>query len=94
MHVLHFHVLLENINENIQEDNLVLFKGLPKFEDWWISELWIKSSGILWTYINGNLLFQIYVLLMIKNVLGKLSFQTGYLLKKQLHGKGIICIWI
>jgi len=37
---LHFHVLYSNIQENIDECNLPAFKGFPKFEDWWIRELW------------------------------------------------------
>lgn len=38
--VLHLSVLISNIKENIKEDNLPEFKGLPKFQDWWINELW------------------------------------------------------
>lgn len=38
--ILHVHVLFTNIQENIAEDNLPAFRGFPKFEDWWIVELW------------------------------------------------------
>lgn len=38
--IVHLHVLRANIQENIDEDKLPPFKGFPKFEDWWIVELW------------------------------------------------------
>jgi len=38
--ILQMHVLFTNIQENIEADNLPKFKGFPKFEDWWIKELW------------------------------------------------------
>lgn len=38
--ILQFHVLYSNILENIATDNLPSFRGFPKYEDWWINELW------------------------------------------------------
>jgi len=43
--ILHFHVLLVNILDNIEEDNLPDFRGFPKFEDWWIRELWTNHHA-------------------------------------------------
>lgn len=53
--VLHINVLIENIEQIIEEtneknkaegkDELPPFKGLPKFEDWWINELWSNHQA-------------------------------------------------
>lgn len=43
--IVHFHVLLTNIQENIEEDKLPAFRGFPKFEDWWIKELWSNHQA-------------------------------------------------
>lgn len=43
--ITHLDVLLTNIKENIEEDNLPAFRGLPKFEDWWIKELWSNHQA-------------------------------------------------
>lgn len=48
--ILHFQVLIENIKENIKEDNLPPFRGLPKFEDWWIKELWKNHQAYYGLY--------------------------------------------
>jgi len=44
--ILHLSVLITNIEENIEEDeDEPPFPGLPKFEDWWIKELWINHQA-------------------------------------------------
>ena len=44
--VLHLSVLIANIEENIEaNENEPPFPGLPKFEDWWINELWINHQA-------------------------------------------------
>lgn len=48
--VLHLTVLVSNIEENIEENNLDDFKGLPAFEDWWIHELWINHQAYFGLY--------------------------------------------
>ncbi len=48
--VLHFHTLIENIKENLEEDRKDQFSGFPKFEDWWIKELWINHQAYLGLY--------------------------------------------
>lgn len=48
--VLHLSVLVENIQENIEENELPPFKGLPAFEDWWISELWTNHQAYFGLY--------------------------------------------
>ena len=48
--VLHFSVLLSNIKENIDEEGLAEFAGFPKFEDWWIEELWSSHQAYFGLY--------------------------------------------
>ncbi len=48
--VLHLTVLVDNIQENIEENNLPEFKGLPAFEDWWINELWTNHQAYFGLY--------------------------------------------
>jgi len=48
--VLHFSSLVKNINELILEHNenhedKIKFSGLPKYEDWWIEELFINHQA-------------------------------------------------
>ena len=57
--VLHFSVLLRNIKENREEDGLDEFGGFPKYEDWWIEELWRSHQAYFglykWKLIISNL---------------------------------------
>ncbi len=64
--VLQFNTLLENIKSNLEEDynnkkknsedgetiseEKYSFPGFPKFEDWWIQELWINHQAYLGLY--------------------------------------------
>lgn len=48
--VLQFKTLIDNIKENIEEDELPPFSGLPKYEDWWISELWSSHQAYFGLY--------------------------------------------
>ena len=48
--VLHLSVLVENIKEDIEKDNLACFRGLPRFEDWWIDELWLNHQAYFGLY--------------------------------------------
>ena len=87
--ILHFHVLLTNIRENIEEDGLPAFRGLPKFEDWWISELWSNHQAY-------------YALFKWKSIISKqcitdeqkrtweIIFSNWLSIKKILSGKGVL----
>ncbi|MDC0932514.1 hypothetical protein OAR97_01575 [Arcobacteraceae bacterium] len=87
--ILHFHVLLTNIKENIEEDNLPPFRGFPKFEDWWIVELWSNHHAY-------------YALFKWKGIISKqcitddqkkaweLVFSNWISFKKILSGKGVL----
>ncbi len=48
--VLHLNVLIENIKEDIERKKLPPFKGLPRFEDWWIDELWKNHQAYFGLY--------------------------------------------
>ncbi len=56
---LHFSVLVSNIKENREAENLPDFGGFPKYEDWWISELWDSHQAYFalykWKSIIKNL---------------------------------------
>ena len=43
--IVHLHILLTNIKENIEEDKLPAFRGFRKFEVWWIKELWTNHHA-------------------------------------------------
>ncbi|MEA3384589.1 MAG: hypothetical protein U9Q20_07980 [Campylobacterota bacterium] len=48
--VLHFYVLLSNIKANREIDKLPPISGFPKFEDWWIDELWYNHKAYFGLY--------------------------------------------
>ncbi len=48
--VLHLSVLISNIEENIKEEELPPFKGLPAFQDWWINEMWKNHQAYFALY--------------------------------------------
>jgi len=53
--ILHFSILIKNINEliiehNLDSENKLKFSGLPKYEDWWIEELFINHQAYFALY--------------------------------------------
>ncbi len=48
--VTQFAILLSNIKENRGENKLPPFSGFPKFEDWWIEELWYTHQAYFGLY--------------------------------------------
>lgn len=48
--VLHLVVLIENIKEDLEKENKTCFRGLPKYEDWWIDELWVNHQAYFGLY--------------------------------------------
>ena len=53
--ILHFSLLVQNINEliiehNEENENKLKFLGLPKYEDWWIEELFINHQAYFALY--------------------------------------------
>lgn len=45
--ILRFSILLNSIKESIKDQNLSEFRGMPKFEDWWINELWTSHQAYI-----------------------------------------------
>lgn len=43
--VLHFTLLILNIKENMSEEELATFGSFPKYQDWWISEMWTNHHA-------------------------------------------------
>jgi hypothetical protein len=43
--VLYFSILRDNIQENMEENGEGEFSGFPKYEDWWIKELWSSHQA-------------------------------------------------
>jgi len=57
--VLGFSTLISNIKENREKDNLPEFKGLPKYEDWWIQELWKSHQAYMGLYKWREIIFNV-----------------------------------
>lgn len=85
--VLHFHVLYTNILENIEEDNLPPFKGFPKYEDWWIAELWKNHQSYFALYKWKKIIKKLCITDEQKRT-WEVVFANWIALKQVLHGKG------
>lgn len=48
--ILQFSTLISTIKENRKDEGHPEFRGLPKFEDWWITELWQSHQAYLGLY--------------------------------------------
>lgn len=87
--VLHLSVLIENIEENIEEKDLPKFKGLPAFEDWWISELWINHQAYFGLYKWKAIVTSLCITADQKKSWNTI-FSNWLFIKKLLHDKGSI----
>lgn len=85
--VLHLSVLISNIKENIKEDNLPEFKGLPKFEDWWIEELWSNHQAYFGLYKWKHIIFSLCITSEQKRA-WEVIFSNWIFIKKVLNKKG------
>ncbi|MEA3354171.1 MAG: hypothetical protein U9Q33_10180 [Campylobacterota bacterium] len=47
--VLHLKVLVDNIIEDTEKEN-TCFRGLPRYQDWWINELWHNHQAYFGLY--------------------------------------------
>jgi hypothetical protein len=45
--ILQLRTLLHNVIENTKESNFKSFEGFPRFQDWWIHELWVSHQAYL-----------------------------------------------
>lgn len=85
--VLHLSVLVSNIEENIEENNLDAFKGLPAFEDWWINELWINHQAYFGLYKWRSIIGSICVTSDQKRAWTTI-FSNWIFIKKVINSKG------
>ena len=84
--VLHFSVLLSNIKENIEEDKLPEFKGFPKYEDWWIEELWTSHQAYFALYKWKRIISSLCITADQKRAWEKI-YSNWIFIKKLLNGK-------
>lgn len=87
--ILHIHVLFSNIHENIEEDNLPAFKGLPKFEDWWIAELWSNHQAYYGLYKWKAIVSSLCITDDQKRAWA-IIFPNWLAIKRALNGKGVL----
>lgn len=85
--ILQLKTLLHNIRENLNEANYKDFSGFPRFQDWWIHELWISHQAYLglskWKRIVSNLFLSCEQKKAFENI-----FASWILVKKILNVKG------
>lgn len=85
--VLHFSTLISNIKDNIENLNLEDFKGLPKYEDWWINELWESHQAYYALFKWKNIVQQLCITADQKRAWEKI-FANWLFIKKLLNSKG------
>lgn len=101
--VLNFYILINNIKENIEDINKKLekdlksgkikekkelkFSGFPRYQDWWIRELWLSHQAYFalfkWKKIINN-----QCLTMEQKKAWSIIFDRWVFIKKMLNDKG------
>jgi len=87
--ILQLRILLQNIKENIDEENLNTnkFVGLPKFEDWWIHELWSSPQAYMGLFKWQEIVLSLCISTEQKRAF-EVIFKNWILIKKLLNTKG------
>lgn len=85
--VLHLAVLVTNIEENIKDESLPAFKGLPMFEDWWINELWSNHQAYFGLYKWKDIISSLCITAEQKRAWESI-FSNWVFIKKVLNKKG------
>lgn len=85
--IVQFYALIESIKESIKEENKPEFVGLPKYEDWWITELWISHQAYFALYKWKNIITNICLTHKQKRAWSKI-FDMWLDIKKILNDKG------
>lgn len=87
--ILQLRILIKNIKENINEANLENkeFKGLPKFEDWWIHELWQSHQAYMGLFKWKKIILNLCITSEQKRAF-EVIFKNWILVKKILNTKG------
>ncbi|MEA3512020.1 MAG: hypothetical protein U9R37_00315 [Campylobacterota bacterium] len=87
--VLHFSVLILNIKENIDTEELSPFRGLPRFNDWWIEELWKSHQAYFGLYKWKSIISNMCITTDQKNA-WEIIFQNWLSIKKMINNKGTL----
>lgn len=85
--VLQLYTLMLNIKQNIQEEELPPFRGFPRFEDWWIDELWSSHQAYFGLFKWRKIIKQLCITSDQKRA-WKTIFANWIFVKKYLNGKG------
>jgi len=87
--VLQLRILLKNIRENLAEATLNKeeFSGLPKFEDWWIQELWKSHQAYMGLFRWKEIVLGLCITTEQKRAF-EIIFKNWILVKKILNVKG------
>lgn len=85
--VLHLSVLVSNIEDIIEDEKLAPFKGLPKFEDWWIDELWTNHQAYFGLFKWKAVISSLCITFEQKSAWSKI-FANWVFIKKVLNKKG------
>lgn len=87
--ILQLRILLKNIRENIKESKLAKysFTGLPKFEDWWIHELWMSHQAYMGLFKWKQIILDLCISSEQKRAFETI-FKNWILVKKMLNVKG------
>jgi len=88
--ILQLRILLKNIRENIKESKLEKnkFTGLPKFEDWWIHELWSSHQAYMGLFKWKQIILDLCISSEQKRAF-EVIFKNWILVKKMLNVKGV-----
>ena len=87
--ILQLRILLKNLRENIEESSLEKynFSGLPKFEDWWIHELWNTPEAYMGLFKWKQIILDLCISSEQKRAF-EVIFKNWILVKKMLNIKG------
>ena len=87
--ILQLRILLKNLRENIEESKLekYTFSGLPKFEDWWIHELWNIPAAYMGLFKWKQIILDLCISSEQKRAF-EVIFKNWVLVKKMLNIKG------
>lgn len=85
--IVQFEALVENIQVCIKEENKPEFKGLPKYEDWWINELWNSHQAYFALYKWKSIITNLCITTKQKRAWSKI-FDSWVFIKKVLNDKG------
>ncbi len=88
--ILQLRILLKNIRENIEESKLDKYKftGLPKFEDWWIHEMWSSHQAYMGLFKWKQIILDLCISSEQKRAF-EVIFKNWILVKKMLNVKGV-----